>query len=185
VVGVALVPAGDSFAVLRALRVLRVLRLVAVVPSMRRVVEAFIFALPGLGWVIALLALILFVFSVMATVLFGASHPDLFGSLGASAFTLFTVMTLEGWPDLARSVMQTHPWAWIFFISFILSSSFTILNLFIGIIVDAMQSTQKEEAGDMLIELRTLREEVRALHAQLSSSVAPPPGATDLRAGPE
>ncbi|MDX1711491.1 MAG: ion transporter [Rhodovibrionaceae bacterium] len=175
VIGLALAPATGNLSVLRALRVLRVLRLVSVIPSMRRVVSALMSALPGMGSIIALLALIFYVFSVMATKLFGASFPEWFGTIGRSAYSLFQIMTLESWSmGIVRPVMETHPFAWAFFVPFILITSFAVLNLFIGIIVDAMQSQHREEsagireaahedATEIIHEIRALRSEVQKL----------------------
>ncbi|WP_141014867.1 ion transporter [Nocardioides sambongensis] len=141
IVGVALVPASGPFSVLRALRVLRVLRLVSVLPRLRFIVEALLAAIPGIGAIGALLALIFYVAAVMATSLFGDTFPEWFGSIGDSLYTLFQVMTLESWSmGIVRPVMEVHPWAWTFFVTFILLSSFTILNLFIAVIVDTMQT---------------------------------------------
>lgn len=97
IVSVALVPAGGNFSVLRALRILRVLRLVSVVPSLRRVVSGLVRALPGMGSIVLLLGLVFYVFSVMATKLFGDAFPEKFGSLGGSAYTLFEIMTMDSW----------------------------------------------------------------------------------------
>lgn len=108
VVGIAVVPAGGAFAVLRALRVLR---LVSLVPSMRRVIGALLKALPGTASIVGLLGLVLYVLAVMATKLYSAIAPEFFGTLGASLFTLFQIMTVEGWPDVARSVMTQSPHA--------------------------------------------------------------------------
>ncbi|MEL6288271.1 MAG: ion transporter [Pseudomonadota bacterium] len=152
VVGIALLPATGNLAVLRSLRILRALRLISAVPSMRRVVSGLLRAIPGMGSVTMLLLLILYVSAVMATSLFGDDFPEFFGSLGASSFSLFQIMTLEGWPDIARSVIEKHPHAWIFFVVYILLTSFAVLNLFIGIIVDAMQAEQpsaEELASDV------------------------------------
>ncbi len=171
VVGIALVPAGGAFTVLRALRVLRVLRLVSLVPSMRRVIGALLKALPGMASIIGLLGLVLYVFAVMASKLFGAIAPELFGSLGASLFTLFQVMTVEGWPDIARGVMARAPNAWIFFVVYLLVATFMVLNLFIAVVVNAMQSQVSEDLKDegeaqtrlILEEVRALRQEIAAL----------------------
>jgi voltage-gated sodium channel len=146
VVAVALLPASGGLSVLRALRVLRVLRVVTVAPRLRRVVEGFVTALPGMGSVFLLMTLIFYVAAVMATNLFGASHPEWFGSLGASAYTLFQVMTLESWSmGIVRPVMETHPWAWAFFVPFIALTTFTALNLIVGLIVNSMQDAHAEE----------------------------------------
>lgn len=140
VVGVALVPGAGPWAVLRSLRVLRVLRLLTVIPSLRKVVAAFIHAIPGLMGVVMVMCIFFFTAGVLATNLFGATHPQWFGNLGASLFSLFQIMTLESWSmGIVRPVMQVHPWAWAFFVPFIIIATFTILNLFIGIIVSTMQ----------------------------------------------
>lgn len=140
VVGIALVPGAGPWSVLRSLRVLRVLRLLTVVPAMRKVVAAFLHAIPGLTGVIAVMAIFFYTASVLATNLFGATHPEWFGTIGASLYSLFQIMTLESWSmGIVRPVMQVHPWAWAFFVPFIVIATFTILNLFIGIIVSTMQ----------------------------------------------
>ncbi len=171
VVGIAAVPAGSAFTVLRALRVLRVLRLVSLVPSMRGVVGALLKALPGMASIIGLMGLVLYVSAVMATKLFGAISPDLFGNLGASLFTLFQVMTVEGWPDIARGVMVQSPYAWVFFVVYLLVATFMVLNLFIAVVVNAMQSQVAEDLKDegethtrlILKEVRGLRRDLEAL----------------------
>ncbi len=144
VVGIALVPASGPLAVLRALRVLRVLRLVSTMPRLRFVVEALITAVPGILSIGALLMLVFYVAAVMATSLFGPTFPQWFGSVGDSLYSLFQIMTLESWSmGIVRPVMEVHPWAWAFFVPFILISAFTVLNLFIAVIVDSMQSVKE------------------------------------------
>jgi voltage-gated sodium channel len=140
VVGIALVPGAGPWAVLRSLRVLRILRLLTVVPAMRKVVAAFLHAIPGLTGVIAVMGIFFYTAAVLATNLFGGTHPDWFGTIGSSLFSLFQIMTLESWSmGIVRPVMEVHPWAWAFFVPFIIIATFTILNLFIGIIVSTMQ----------------------------------------------
>ena len=183
VVAIALVPASGPFAVLRALRVLRVLRILSMVPSMRRVVGALLSSIPGLSSIAAVLLLLFYVFAVIATNLFGGSHPQWFGSIGESLYTLFQVMTLESWSmGIVRPVMDVHPQAWMFFVVFILIATFTMLNLFIAIIVNAMHTFTEEESehttatvadardhieADMHAELAALRAEIVALREQL------------------
>lgn len=139
VIGVALVPGSGPWAVLRSLRVLRVLRLLTVVPQLRKVVAAFLHAIPGLGGVILVMAVFFYTAAVLATNLFGQAFPQWFGTLGGSLFSLFQIMTLESWSmGIVRPVMEDYPWAWAFFVPFIMIATFTILNLFIGIIVSTM-----------------------------------------------
>jgi voltage-gated sodium channel len=185
VVAIALIPASGPFAVLRALRVLRVLRLLSMVPSMRRVVGALLAAIPGLGSIALVLMILYYVFAVIATNLFAASHPEWFGTIGHSFYTLFQIMTLESWSmGIVRPIMETYPFAWALFIPFILVATFTILNLFIAIIVNAMQNFSENEHpetfdnrlqphetanSDLQEELSALRIEIRELKELLST----------------
>lgn len=170
VVAIALIPASGPLAVLRALRVLRVLRLITLVPSMKRVVGGLLSALPGLGSVAAIIGLIFYVSAVIVTQLFGAAFPQWFGSLGNSAFTLFQVMTLESWAmGIVRPVMEVFPQAWIFFLIFILTSTFTLLNLFIAVIVNAIQQEPgNHEKSAIEQEMSHLQAEISALRQDLA-----------------
>ena len=154
IVGIAWVPASGNLSVMRALRVLRILRLISVVPQLRRVISAIGYSIPGMVSVVGVLGLIFYVSAVLATKLFGA-HPDpnmqeWFGSISASAYTLFQVMTLESWSmGIVRPTMELFPMSWLFFLPFIIITSFAVLNFFIGIIVDSMQMAQKLEAEEL------------------------------------
>ncbi|WP_424943691.1 ion transporter [Aliiroseovarius crassostreae] len=146
IVGISLIPGAQGFSVLRALRILRVLRVISVAPRLRRVVEGFVTALPGMGSVFLLMAVIFYIGSVMSTKLFGASFPEWFGSLGASAYSLFQIMTLESWSmGIVRPVMEVYPYAWMFFVPFILLTTFAVVNLLVGLIVNSMQDAHHEE----------------------------------------
>ena len=170
VVAISLLPASGPLAVLRALRVLRVLRLIKLVPSMKRVVGGLLSALPGLGSVAAIIGLIFYVSAVIATKLFGADFPEWFGTLGASAFTLFQVMTLESWAmGIVRPVMELFPQAWVFFLIFILTSTFTMLNLFIAVIVNAIQQEHQDDGRSTNdSELSLLRDEIARLRQDIA-----------------
>jgi voltage-gated sodium channel len=183
VVGIAVLPASsDALSALRALRVLRVLRVITVVPSLRRVVDGLLRAVPGMGAVGALLVLVIYVAAVIATGLFGDSSEEYFGNLGISLFTLFQAMTGEAWPDIARAVMETHPWAWIFFVLYILVVSFAVLNLFIAVIVNGMEEISEEERKDdeqkderldnLAAQNREILAELRSLRAKLDEGGA-------------
>jgi voltage-gated sodium channel len=186
VVSISLVPATGAFAVLRALRALRLLRLISVVPSMRRVVATLLAAMPGVSSIVGLLALMLYVSAVMATKLFGEASPQHFGDLGRSLWTLFQVMTTEGWTAVANDVMAAQPMAWIFFLIFILVSTFVVLNLFLAVVVNAMDTVRAREAADagekagagvagsadepnVAAELAALRGEIAALRRELGT----------------
>ena len=169
VVGIALVPATGQLAVLRALRVLRVLRILTIVPSMRRVVGALLSAIPGLSSIALVLLLIYYVFAVIATNLFATAYPEWFGDIGRSLYTLFQIMTLESWSmGIARPVMENFPYAWAFFVPFILIATFTMLNLFVAIIVSAMQSYEEHDPKGTVAVVEQARDQLEAdLHAEL------------------
>ena len=185
VVTIALFPSSGPFAVLRVLRILRVLRLISMLPRLRFVVESLIHAVPGIGAIAGLLVVLFYVFSVMAVGFFGSAHPEWFGSVGAAMYTLFQVMTLESWSmGIVRPVMEGHAWAWAFFIPFILLATFTMLNLFIAVIVNTMQTMHEQEVQaehqvveeavqqegrHLEAEIRSLREEIRTIRALLES----------------
>ena len=148
IVGIALVPQAGGLSVLRALRILRVFRIISVAPSLRRVVEGFVTALPGMGSVFLLMALIFYIGAVMATKLFASAFPDWFGNLGRSAYSLFQIMTLESWSmGIVRPVMEIYPYAWVFFVPFIMVTTFAVVNLLVGLIVNSMQDAHAEESN--------------------------------------
>lgn len=149
VVGVSMIPGGSAFNVLRALRVLRLLRLLHFIPTMKRITEALLTALPGMGAILAILGLVFYVSVVMATYLFsGSQNTENFASLGASALTMFEVLTMEGWNGHMRDLLGEYPWAWMFFIPFILFTVWAILNLFTAVIVDSLQDSALEKMLD-------------------------------------
>ncbi|MEE2689226.1 MAG: ion transporter [Pseudomonadota bacterium] len=175
IIAIALLPVSEGFSVLRALRVLRAFRLISMVPKMRLVVQAFLKAIPGMGSIMLLMMLVFYVFSVMATKLFGTVFDEWFGSVGASLYSLFQIMTLESWSmGIVRPVMEQFPLAWAFFIPFILVTTFAVLNLFIAIVVNSMQEVQEdeehsqEERLELLTAIQALREEIAELRNKRS-----------------
>jgi len=120
--------------------------------------------------------LIFYVFAVMATMMFGDRHDETFGSLDRSLFTLFQIMTLEGWAEITRKIMEEQPLAWLFFVPFILVTTLTVLNLFVAIIVNSMQTLHDEDVRrdaavadqhhvELMREMKALRAEIAELRA--------------------
>jgi voltage-gated sodium channel len=179
IVTISLIPATGALSAMRAFRILRVLRLVSQVRAMRRVVTGLLSALPGMGSIVLLLGLIFYVYAVISTKIFKDAFPEWFGSIGESSYTLFQIMTLESWSmGIVRPVMEEFPLSWMLFVPFIIMTAFTVLNLFIGVIVDAMQQEHEAEARaeretmmseneQMLIEIRAMRKDLQELKAQL------------------
>lgn len=178
VIGISLVPGAQGFSVLRAMRVLRVLRLLHIVPMMKRITEALLKALPGMGAIVAVLALLTYVYAVMATNMYGNSSSEevqqLFGDLPSSAFSLFQVMTMDGWRfEVVQKVIDDgHAWAPLFFMSFIFVASFAVLNLFIALIVDALAAEQKAATEELKEELDDLEEEAEQAEEERDEMMA-------------
>ncbi len=146
VILISVLPAAGSFAVFRALRIIRALRLVKNVPKLRFIIESLLKSIPSIGWIVALLAMIFYIFAVVGTNLYGEEFPEWFGTLGKSMFTLFQIMTLESWSSgIARPVMEQIPLAEIYFIIFILVATYTTLNVFIAIVVNTMNEMHHKE----------------------------------------
>ncbi|MBL3703855.1 ion transporter [Sulfitobacter sp. BDSS02] len=193
VVTVGLLPSGGGMSALRGLRVIRAMRLLSVIPQMRAVVQALLDALPGMGAVIIMISIVFYVFGVMATLMYGDTFPEWFGTLGRSLYSLFQIMTLESWSmGIVRPVMEVHPSAWVFFVPFIVITSFSVLNLFIGLLVNTMQTAVEEETEAEFEKLRDLvkretdivADNVSELHAEikaLRAELAEQRGAGDVR----
>jgi len=147
---------------------------------MRKVTQALFSAIPGILSVGSIILLIFYVSAVLSTNFFGATFELWFGNVGRSMFTLFQIMTLESWSmGIVRPVMESFTWAWAFFVPFILVTSFAVLNLFIGIIVDAMQTQSaeeskvlREEADEILVESGEIHEEIIALRKEVRQLTA-------------
>jgi voltage-gated sodium channel len=178
IVSIGLLPNRDGLSALRGLRVIRAMRLLSVVPQMRAVVQALLDALPGMGAVIVMLSIVYYVFAVMATLMYGAAFDEWFGTLGRSLYSLFQIMTLESWSmGIVRPVMVEFPRAWVFFVPFIVITAFSVLNLFIGLLVNTMQSAVEDESEAEFEKLRDLvktetdivDEHVLALHDELKA----------------
>ncbi len=175
IVVIALLPASGVLAVLRSLRIFRSLRLIKNVPKLRFIVESLFHSLPSLVWIFVLLALVFYVFSVIGTKLFGADYPQWFGTLVASMFTLFQIMTLEGWAEISRTIMGKYPLANIYFILFILLASYTTLNIFIAIVVNTMAEVQQKVGIEGVEKMETiiqdeneeLKKDIRSIKEQI------------------
>ncbi len=185
VVALGLLPDRQGLSALRGLRVLRAMRLLSVIPQMRAVVQALLDALPGMGAVIVMISIVFYIFAVMATLMYGPAFPEWFGTLGRSLYSLFQIMTLESWSmGIVRPVMEVFPFAWAFFVPFIVVTAFSVLNLFIGLLVNTMQSAVEAETEEEITKLQELvksetdvvdahvlelRDEIRALRTEVAA----------------
>ncbi|OLT27004.1 ion transport family protein [Nocardiopsis sp. CNR-923] len=191
VVVVSVIPATGPFSVLRVLRVLRILRIISAVPQMRMIITALFRSAPGMGTVIGLLLVIIYSAAVLGHQLFGENVPEYFGDLGTTLYTLFLVMTTENWPDVADAVAAHHPMGWMFFVLYIVLTTFIILNLVIGVIVTSMEQEvdrsmwaedqeleeiQHQAVMDRLAELSQQVERLERLVREREGQPVSPPG---------
>jgi voltage-gated sodium channel len=154
IVVLSLLPATEEFAlVARLIRVLRVLRLVSAVPQLRLIVATLVRSIPGMGHVILLMSIILYIYAVTGFHLFQENDPENWGTLGSALLTLFQLVTLEGWVDVMDAVQDDNPWAWVYFLTFILIGTFVMLNLFIAVVINNLDASK-------VAELEELREPV-------------------------
>lgn len=159
VVGVCYIAVNPAISALRTLRVVRVFRLISAVPQMRRVVEALFGAMPGILATVAVLAVVFYIGAVMATTLF--RNVEEFGDLGKSALMLFQLSQFDGWGDTVRMLEDAgHPYAWAFVIGFTVIAAFAVLNLFIGVIVEAVQEAPKSIVSEIKSDIDQMEEEV-------------------------
>jgi voltage-gated sodium channel len=167
VVAVPLLSSVRQLSVLRSLRILRVMRLLHFIPRFQIIIDSFLMSLPGIGGIVTLLFVFFFTYAVMGVALFGGDHPSLFGDLGAALFSVFQIATIEGWPDMARAVMETHPWAWIYFIAVLFTTALTVLNLIISMLIDAVTELREGQKGSATDKINDLIREIQQLKDQI------------------
>jgi len=148
IVALSLLPAAGPLAtVARLARLLRALRLVSALPELRLIVGTMLRSIPSLGNVVVLLGLILYVYAVVGVHLFAAADPAHWGSLPRAALTLFEILTLEGWVDLMDASLAATPWAWVYYVSFVVLAVFVVINLFIAIVINNLEAAKADEAA--------------------------------------
>jgi voltage-gated sodium channel len=188
IVVASLLPAAGPMATVgRLARVLRVLRLVTAVPELRLIVATMIRSIPSMGHVILLLGLLIYVYAVVGVNFFAAGQPDQFGNLGKACLTLFTILTLEGWADVQAASMQSMPWAWVYYMSFVVIAVFVVINLFIAVVTNNLQAVKTEHTAEsdadhvqreLLSSVKDLRDRLERFESMVRAAPAPMPAAS-------
>ena len=80
----------------------------------------------------------IYIWGAIGTMVFSQTDPDNWGNIGLALLTLAQVATYDDWAAVMADVIEVHPWAWIYFISFIIVNAVVLLNMVIGVIVDVM-----------------------------------------------
>ena len=150
IVILSLLPSTQEFAlVARLVRVLRVLRLVSAVPQLRLIVATLVRSIPSMGHVILLMSIIFYIYAVIGFHLFHEHDAEHWGTLGSALLTLFGIVTLEGWVQVMEIALELHPWAWIYFVSFVLIGTFVMLNLFIAVVINNLEASKVAELEEL------------------------------------
>ena len=173
-----LVPATGTFALIARLgRLLRVLRLISTIEDLRLIVAALVRSIPSVGHVMMLMSIIVYIYAIVGIQLFQESHPDKWGNIGLAILTLFEIITLEGWVEVNNSAMETHPYAWIYFVSFVIVGTFVVVNLFIAVVINNLDRAKEERLREvqppasreeLLRELRATQDTLRRLETRIA-----------------
>ncbi|MEW8381293.1 MAG: ion transporter, partial [Candidatus Thiodiazotropha taylori] len=120
IVTASLIPVDDSEAALlgRLLRVFRVLRLVSIIPELRVLLNAFVTAIPRMGYVSLLMFIIFYIYAAIGSMFFHQINPELWGNITIAMLTLFRIATFEDWTDVMYETMDVFPLSWFFYLSF-------------------------------------------------------------------
>ena len=178
VIVLSLIPATGEFAlVARLVRILRVLRLISAVPQLRLIVATLVRSIPSMGHVILLMSIVFYIYGVTGYHLFGEVDEEHWGSLGAALLTLFQMTTLEGWVEVMEAAMEATPYAWIYFVSFVMIGTFVVLNLFIAVVINNLEQSKIEQLGelenptthqDVMEELERTRQALKDLQTKIA-----------------
>ncbi|CAA6819760.1 MAG: Unknown protein [uncultured Sulfurovum sp.] len=146
IVAASLIPvAGNESTVARLLRIFRVLRLITILPELKGILNALFKSAKSIGYVMVLMFIIFYIYAVMGTIFFEDAKSGSWKDLGVALLTLFQIMTFEGWTDIMYESMETHPYSWVFYVSFIVLTAYTFLNMIIGIIIETLNDEHKKD----------------------------------------
>jgi voltage-gated sodium channel len=179
IVTVSLIPIDntDMALVARLVRVFRVLRMVSIIPELRMLLNSLMLALPRLGYVMALMFIIFYIYAAIGSMLFADINPVLWGDIAVAMLTLFRVMTFEDWTDVMYETMEVYPFSWIFYISFIFLTAFAFLNMVIGIVVNVLEEEQARVAEEApgYVSIKQVHQELQEIKAMLKDQQDRPP----------
>lgn len=178
VIVLSLIPATGEFAMIaRTARLLRVLRLITTIPELRLIVATLMRSIPSMGNIMLLMSVIFYIYAILGYHLFHEHDPVHWKTLGLSLLTLFRVVTLEDWTDVMYKAMELSPYAWVYFVSFVVMATFVIINLFIAVVINNLEEAKQEQLkelqpifsrDELLNELRETRAMLGRLQDRLS-----------------
>lgn len=180
IVTVSLIPLdnADMALVARLIRVFRVLRMISIIPELRMLLNSLLVALPRLGYVVALMFIIFYIYAAVGSLFFNEINEVLWGDIAISMLTLFRVMTFEDWTDVMYETMAVYSWSWVFFVTFIFLTAFAFLNMVIGIVVNVLEEEHEKarQSDPDHVSMQELQSEIRELKAMVKTLSEQRPG---------
>jgi voltage-gated sodium channel len=147
IIGGAFVPGvRQNATALRVLRLLRIVRIVSIFPDLRFLIRGMATSLPPIGSMAMLTSLLIYIYGMLGWILFADTDPAHWGDVGQAMLSLFVVLTLESWPEIMGEVIDAHPWAWTYFVSYVLIASFLLINMVIAILINSLEEVRAMEA---------------------------------------
>ncbi|MFV8781089.1 ion transporter [Microbulbifer sp. SA54] len=181
IIVLSLIPAAGPMATLaRLVRVLRVLRLVSAFPELRLLVDTLLRSLPSMFHISLLMGIIFYIYAVAGYFLFHEIDPTHWRSLPIALLSLFRIVTFEDWTDIMYTAMETMPYAWLYFISFVVMGAFVMINLFIGVVLNNLEEAKLRRLDELsmppsqteiLRELRATQESLARLQKRLGNEL--------------
>lgn len=166
----------ENATLLRLLRLLRVARLLRFLPDVPLLLDGVRRTLRPAAGLVALTFLLLFLYGMVGWALFRGVDPERWGNISDAMLTLFGILTLEGWNEVLNDASEATPFAWVYFLSFILIGTFVVLNLVIGIVINSLEEAHaavraKESSAQARVEekIGSLRKALDDLEADLRS----------------
>nr|WP_010133413.1 ion transporter [Microbulbifer agarilyticus] len=180
IIVLSLIPAAGPMATLaRLVRVLRVLRLVSAFPELRLLVDTLLRSLPSMFHISLLMGIIFYIYGVAGYFLFHEIDPTHWRTLPIALLSLFRIVTFEDWTDIMYTAMDAMPYAWIYFISFVVMGAFVMINLFIGVVLNNLEEAKLRRLDELsmppsqteiLRELRATQESLARLQKRLGEA---------------
>lgn len=160
-------------AIARLMRVFRILRLFTARPELKAIIDMLIKAIPSIVDIVILMFIIFYIYAIVGNFFFEELESGLWKDFLISMLTLFRVLTFESWTQVMYEAMEVYPWAWAYFVSFIIIAAFVFFNLFVAVIIGEMQKLQeadmKEEIHQDSLKLDILLEEMKLLREEINS----------------
>jgi len=147
IVAISLIPVGgaETVFVARLLRIVRILRVITIVPEFRRIIDGLVKTIPRVGFIVLLMSIFFYIWATIGSMLFHDIDPSLWGNVGSVMLVLLQMITYDDWAAVMRDVLAVYPFAWIYFVSFLILNAFILFNMVIGIIVDVMAREAQSE----------------------------------------